>query len=134
MITFRTWRQFYAHSDERVKLRFMKQVAQGAEDYFKREMVTAKHGVVYYKGGKRHQASAPNEFPANETGRLRASISSRYNTREASVGSNVPYSRWLRDGTKFMQRRKMSDDALKETVQKALPTLRGFIRFRYGKQ
>lgn len=134
MMSFKPWRQFYARTDDRVKLRFMKQVAKGAEDYFRKEMVTAKSGVVYYKAGKRHQASAPNEFPANETGRLRASISSRYNIREASVGSNMPYSRWLREGTKFMQRRKMSDDALKDTVEKALPTLRGFIRFKYGKK
>lgn len=134
MIRFTPWRNFHVKSDNRVKLRFMKTIAQEAENYFKKEMVTAKSGVVYYRAGKRHKASAPGEFPASETGRLRASISSRFNIREAVVGSNMSYSRWLREGTQFMQRRKMSDDALKHAMQTAKPTLRGFIGFRYGKQ
>lgn len=131
MMIFDPWKKFLVFRDEKVTTDLMRRVAQEAEQHFKDEMMAPKSGVMYNRRGRKHRASAPGEFPANETGRLRNSIDSRYSATEAVVGSNMEYSKYLREGTRFMERRKMSDDALSEVVPGVMSTLRGWIRFKH---
>lgn len=60
-----------------------------------------------YKRGKRgtHQASAPGEYPASDTGRLMGSIMSDIAPTVATVGTNIVYGQYLEFGTSKMAAR-----------------------------
>lgn len=64
-----------------------------------------KSGRIYKRRTVEHRASAPGEAPANDTGRLVNSITSRFNSvkgGEAFVyipDSTVKYAKWLEFGT-----------------------------------
>jgi phage gpG-like protein len=62
-------------------------------------------------------ASSPGAWPNNRTGRLNKSIRFVATDHDVTIGTNMPYSLFLRTGTKRMARRKMSDNALKEGMQ-----------------
>jgi len=65
-----------------------------------------KTGRIYNFRGRRHQASAPAEEPADRTGRLRRS--SNYNVRnqqQMSIGESVDYALFLEKGTRRMKPR-----------------------------
>lgn len=65
-----------------------------------------KTGRVYRINGKRHQASAPGEAPANLTGMLQRSIG--YKTQGAArmeFGARAKYGGFLEDGTRKMKAR-----------------------------
>lgn len=65
-------------------------------------------GRVYekYLPRRTHQASAPGQAPATDTGRLAASIAFRMESSlVALVVSNVEYAPWLEYGTQRMQPR-----------------------------
>jgi len=65
-----------------------------------------KTGRVYTIGGRRHQASAPGEPPANQTGNLARSVDfkvSGWNRME--FGDRAPYGKFLEDGTRKMEPR-----------------------------
>ena len=65
-----------------------------------------KTGNIHTIGGRRHQASAPGEPPASQTGALAASIgyrSSGWNYME--FGDKVPYGKFLEGGTRKMEPR-----------------------------
>ena len=111
-LIFRPWRIFFARKDLRVVAFWLAQVAKNSERVFKRGMRGGHSGKIYYRSGRYHQASAPGEYPAVETGRLIASMRAHSTLNEAQIGTNMPYSRWLRMGTKHMARRKMSQNAL----------------------
>lgn len=66
-----------------------------------------KTGRIYKRGNIIHQASAPGEPPATDTGRLLSSIQHRIvkNGFEAYVGTNVEYGKFLEKGTKNMDPR-----------------------------
>ena len=124
---FIPWAAFEAYHDRKAIRKYLKDVADKSEETFVRRIKSGpKTGRMYGS----HQASAPGEYPANRTGTLAGSVGSRSSDTEAEVGSNAPYSGYLRDGTRRMARRRMSDDALKETMD----TMRGklkFARFRH---
>lgn len=63
-----------------------------------------KSGKVYEKSNPRrvHQASAPGEAPASDTGRLAASIYIDIDPFAATVGSRLVYARYLEYGTRKM--------------------------------
>lgn len=65
-----------------------------------------KTGQVYKRGRKTHQASAPYQAPATDTGTL---VSSIYYTQEgpyaATIGSRLPYAYHLEFGTFKMKPR-----------------------------
>lgn len=113
-LIFRPWRIFFARKDQRAVAFWLAKVAKNAERVFKAGMRGGHSGKIYYRRGKYHQASAPGEYPAVESGRLIASMRSHSTINEAQIGTNMPYSRWLRTGTRHMARRKMSDNALRE--------------------
>lgn len=55
-----------------------------------------KSGRFYIIGGRTHQASAPGEYPAERTGRLRRSINFRMPSgTEMRFGAEAPYSPFL---------------------------------------
>lgn len=57
-------------------------------------------GKVYTRGNVKHQASAPGEAPATDTGRLASGTEYRMTgTMSAEVGNNVQYGPWLEFGT-----------------------------------
>ena len=59
-----------------------------------------KSGFVYNSRGKQHQASAPGEAPATDTGTLVSSISfSQLSKLSAEVVSRLPYAYFLEFGT-----------------------------------
>jgi phage gpG-like protein len=101
-LTLTPWRLRYAHKDPTVVSRWLRTVADASETAF--------------KGGMRGYPPASNsgQYPAVRSGRLRGSISTNVDADRMEVGSNAPYSIYLRLGTSRMRRRKMSDDAIKE--------------------
>ena len=124
-LIFKPWRKFTARKrDDRV-LSFMERVATGAEDAFRSGMTGGHSG----RRGRVRQASAPGEYPASQTGALLGSIRSRANLRRVDVGTSAAHAVYLRYGTRKMARRKMSDDALKEGIEKARSSLTGWVEW-----
>lgn len=68
---------------------------------------TPKTGRVYRRRGVEHQASAPGEAPASDTGRLVASIRTEYenNNLVGRVVASTNYAAHLEFGTQRMQPR-----------------------------
>lgn len=77
-------------------------------------MRTAKTGKVYRRRGVEHQASAPGEAPASDTGRLVASktIEPDQTNLRALLVFRTDYARALELGTKNMEPRPYARPAL----------------------
>jgi phage gpG-like protein len=61
-----------------------------------------RHGNIYYRRGISHQAAADGEYPKTDTGRLVASIRTDFSFLTADIGSDLDYSKYLEEGTKYM--------------------------------
>jgi phage gpG-like protein len=61
--------------------------------------------------------SSPGAWPNSRTGRLKGSIRFEVANDSVTIGTNAPYSGFLRSGTSRMARRKMSDNALQEGMK-----------------
>src|SRR5262245_65258595 len=107
-IIFTPWAPFFARKRPEEIRRWLQQVATASEQAFRSGASAAFP-----------PPSAPGAWPHRRSGGLLGSISSYATDSEAVVGSNMPYSIFLRTGTSLMARRKMSDDALKEGMTKA---------------
>ena len=79
-----------------------------------------KSGKIYKRGGVTHQASAPGEAPATDTGVLVGSVSHRVKRDgfEAEVGTNVKYGAHLEFGTSKMAARPWLQPALEANRDK----------------
>jgi hypothetical protein len=102
------WAPFHARKKDEEIHRWLRAVGDASERAF--------------KGGMRGYppASSPGQYPAIRTGRLMSSIRYRLDgANSVTIGSNTPYSRYLRQGTSRMERRKMSDNALQEGIGRA---------------
>jgi len=89
------------------------EIGRAAVKIFKAGVLSAHSGRVYMYG----RASAPGEYPAVKSGHTLSSIS--YTTvgdDTLIVGTKSPASVFLRNGTRRMARRKMSDSALEEAI------------------
>jgi phage gpG-like protein len=129
------WRAFGVNLRRPVINSWLRVVRAKSQEAFARGMLGNHTGQVYRrKGGRTHQASAPGEFPANDTGGLLASLKSHQRKDEATIGTDTYYARFLRDGTRHMARRRMSDDALKAGRKAAADKSRGWIGFQRDKQ
>lgn len=65
-----------------------------------------------------HKASAPDEYPATDGGRLVGSIAPQMlGPREGALYSNVEYARYLAEGTQHMAPRRMLADAIAEVIE-----------------
>jgi len=93
-----------------------------------------KTGRVYQKYNPRrtHQASAPGQPPATDTGRLVGSIYMDIDPARATVGSRLVYAQYLEFGTRKMQPRPIwlktaqaEGDLLRERI---MDNLRRVIR------
>ena len=74
-----------------------------------------KSGTVYVRGGVEHQASAPEEAPATDTGNLIASMIVRENSPlSSSVVVGADYGLYLETGTARMSPRPFMSPALVE--------------------
>ena len=113
-LQFIPWARFRARRMPKVTTSWLRRVRNEATITFRAGMLGPHTGRIYRRRGKPHQASAPGEYPAKDTGRLLASLKAASNPQEAVIGTNMPYSKWLREGTRKMARRKMSDNALRE--------------------
>jgi HK97 gp10 family phage protein len=97
-------------------------------------MQTSKTGRFYRTRGVVHQASAPGEAPASDTGRLVQSITTAYDNKKlaGTVSANTAYAEYLEFGTAKMAERpfmrpalaNMTDNfvqAVEEAIAKSLP-------------
>jgi len=82
----------------------------------------SKSGVIrkVTKAGKTHQASAPGEAPASDTGSLLRSLFAELRQGgkrpEAIVGTDIAYGPWLEFGTKNMEARPWLEPAFKRRL------------------
>jgi phage gpG-like protein len=127
-LVFRSWRRFKAEKDKTVIKRFLHAVGDASEKAFKRGMRGAHSGTENYRTGKKR--SAGGEYPANDSGALERSIQVRERATDVTIGTNTFYARFLRDGTRKMVRRKMSDNALTEGIRTARHELKGFVSWK----
>ena len=102
----------------RVRTAAMRGVVRGTEAV-RNDAVTSiqsgpKTGRVYRRRGVEHQASAPGEAPASDTGRLVGSIRTEYNMRTLSgrVIASTTYAAALEYGTPRMEPRPYMRPAL----------------------
>lgn len=119
-LEFKAWAPFHAKYDKRAFKRWLQIVARESEKAF-------KGGMKGYP-----PASSPGQYPAVRTGRLRASIRVTVSDTGVEVSTNRPYSGYLRHGTRKMQRRKMSDNALQEGIAKAKRLSRKWVGWEHG--
>lgn len=128
---FTPWRKFCAFRDRKVTSDLMRQIAKDTEKTLRDGILNPpKTGRMYRRKKGLHQASRPGEFPANETGKLAQSVRSESTATSATAGTNMFYSKFLREGTRKMARRRMSDDALQIVVPRAMARLRGWVVWR----
>lgn len=118
-ISFKEWAPFWAKRDKAAFRRWLNLVAKESEKAFK-------------KMGHYPPASRPSEYPAIRSGKLRASIRTKVSDTHVEISSNTPYAGYLRHGTRKMQRRKMSDNALKEGLAAAKKRAKTWVGWTYG--
>jgi phage gpG-like protein len=118
IITLSRWKNFKAFKDKDAIRRFLFNVADESFKAFKSGILSSKHGRIYQRQGRTHRASAPGEYPARDSGALLASLDTHVTDTQATIGTNMFYSIFLREGTSRMARRRMSDDALLAGMQR----------------
>lgn len=88
-----------------------------------------KSGRVYTIRGRKHQASAPGEAPANRTGKLMKSASYRVrNHEEMEVGLTASYANYLETGTRKMKPRPYLTRAVEANHRNAVLILESAFR------
>lgn len=134
MFVFTPWRHFRAFRNRAVTTAFMKQVATEGENTLRKGILSPpKTGRIYKRKRGSHQASVNRsaaEYPANDTGALAKSVRKVYTATKAEIGTNMFYSKFLRNGTRKMERRKMSDTAMKLAIAKSRFKLRRWAGWR----
>lgn len=89
--------------------------AMQVEANMKTSMSGQKSGIIYQRGGKAHQASAPGEPPAIDTGNLVNSVfSEKSGPGQAVVGASAEYAEYLEFGTSKMAARPFLRPALEK--------------------
>lgn len=133
-LIFTAWRSFFVYRDRDVKQAYLRRIGASAEAEFKRGIASGKSGRVYRRsGGRVHQASAPYEYPAKDSGRHLATVGHQVvGADEVVVGSGMFYAKFLRNGTRKMARRLMSDTALNRAIERDQIGVGRFVRFRHG--
>lgn len=129
MFTFTPWRKLRVVRDKKVDHVFLTGLGRAAAIRFMDAQLWPKSGRWYRRPGRWHRASAPGEYPAKDTGGLRASEDFDVTENSVIVGNTIFYSKFLREGTPKMARRKMSDNALSESTEGARSLLKGWVRW-----
>lgn len=104
---------------------YLRAVGDAVVDTFRRGM-RGKKGGRYYGG---HRASAAGEYPANRSGALSASVRRTVGGDKVVVSAGAHYAKYLAGGTSKMAKRKMLEEAMKETLR---PSIRKFVGFHYA--
>ena len=88
-----------------------------------------KSGLVYFTGKVRHQASAPGQAPATDTGNLVRSINWNVEARSlvADVFAAAPYAVFLELGTRHMAPRPFLVPALESSQNKGLAVFKATL-------
>lgn len=91
-----------------------------------------KTGTVYQRGNIRHQASAPGEAPATDTGRLVNSIyfdkaRGVFGSVVATVGSKIVYALHLEYGTRRMKARPVWRPEAKKAQKKFIKRVERYL-------
>jgi phage gpG-like protein len=132
-IDFTPWPTFTANRDKAVDKRWLSNIQKEGVAAFKAGINGPHTGNIgRRKGGGTFIRSAAGEYPARDSGDLLRSLKGQSDQKEAVIGTNVEYSKYLRLGTGKMARRKMSDNALKDGIQ-AAPAPIGWVKFAKGK-
>ncbi len=119
-LKIRPWRKFKAINDHPRVRRWLDRVGDETIAHFKGQMKAYP------------PASLPGAYPNIRTGGLIASIRKQTRAMSVEIGSGVFYSVYLAKGTRKMAKRKMSAQALQETLPKLHKDLKGFARWRRG--
>jgi phage gpG-like protein len=112
-VEFTPWGPFHAKKDAATIHSWLESVAKASEQAFRSGASRPWPGDVnnpwdFTPGSK------AGEWPMRRTGNLLGSIKTEVSNDEMTIGTGMPYSVYLREGTRRMKgRRKMSDDALK---------------------
>lgn len=104
-------RRAIARSVQKVRADAVKSIQKGA-----------KTGRVYERGSGgnlsgTHQASAPGQAPATDTGTLASSVKAQSNSKGGTVGSSLNYAFFLEYGTMKMDARPWLRPALEKNQQ-----------------
>lgn len=84
-----------------------------------------KTGRIYSYRGRKHQASAPGEYAANRSGKLRRSIDFTVEgSNRLIVGSPFDYAKYLEDGTVNMLSRPSFELSVNRTAYAVLNALK----------
>ena len=129
-IEIKPWGRFKAAKQQKQIRAWLRAVSNSAKAVFTSGMNGRHSGRVYRRRNRLHQASAPGEFPANDTGRLLASLRGEVSADEAKIGTNMFYAKFLRNGTRKMARRRMSDDAMKEGINANKGRAKGWVAWK----
>ena len=90
-----------------------------------------KTGRLYMIKGKLHRASAPGEFPANLTGKLRKGINYKVRgSNSMEFGDRVNYGKYLELGTKKMEPR----EHIVRTVEERSVDFRNALQYHVDKR
>lgn len=116
MISF----QIQFKGDDRKEIgRFIRSIAFGVEAEMKILMTGSKSGIVYMRGGRSHQASAPGEPPAVDTGFLINSIQTDVKSdAEATITIAAEYAEALEFGTSKIEPRPFVRPAIDNVLKR----------------
>jgi len=112
-VTFNT-----APTLDKIKIAAMRSIIRGVEAIRKEAtrsiMRGKKSGIIYHRRGVTHQASAPGEAPAADTGELAGSITTEYNAKllTGTITAKAIYAAALEFGTQTIEPRPFMRPAL----------------------
>lgn len=98
--------------------KFVRQIAFGIEAEMKIAMTGPKSGNVYIRRGRSHQASAPGEAPAVDTGFLINSIQTDARETEATITIGAEYAEGLEFGTDDIAARPFVQPAIDSVLKR----------------
>lgn len=144
-LQFTPWRKFSAIRDRALTLNWLARSATTTHALFAARMQASRGGRLYthelrtIRGrvvpvgprGRPHRASAPGDFAAVDSGKLRGSIREVVTQQQFEIGTNTHYAKYLFGGTKRMKKRRMSKEALLEAKARFGP-VGAFAKFRLG--
>lgn len=125
------WGKFFADVDDAELHKWLTIIGEEAKKHFTKGVRSQHTGRVgYRKGGGRFIRSAPGEYPAEDSGRLLASTKMRVTRTTVVIGTDVFYAKFLTEGTRMMEKRKMYREALAEGIAAAADNLHVFARWK----
>lgn len=132
-LSFKAWHRFRARRLPKVTTNWLRETQKNAVARFRAGILGPHSGAVARRqDGTIFNRSTPAQYPARDSGALLASLKGESTASEAKVGTGMFYSKFLREGTRFMARRQMSDTAMRE-AREDVGGPRGWVRFQRDK-